>query len=56
MSIKGIDEGIVDRSESNLCVIVDKVVYRRENSLVQEKVGHDELAKIRSGFRSESPT
>ncbi len=27
---------------------VDKVVYRRENSWVQAKVDHDELAKIRS--------
>jgi len=27
---------------------VDKVVYRRENSSVQAKVGHDELANIRS--------
>ncbi len=26
---------------------VDKVVYRRENSSVQAKVGHNELAKIR---------
>jgi hypothetical protein len=26
---------------------VDKVVYRRENSSVQAKVVHDELAKIR---------
>ncbi len=26
----------------------DKVVYRRENSSVQAKVGHDELANIRS--------
>ncbi len=27
---------------------VDKVVYRRENSSVQVKVAHDELAEIRS--------
>jgi hypothetical protein len=27
----------------------DKVVYRRENSSVQAKIGHDELAKIRFG-------
>jgi hypothetical protein len=27
---------------------VDKLVYRRENSSVQAKVGYDELAKIRS--------
>jgi hypothetical protein len=27
---------------------VEKVVYRRENSSAQAKVGHDELAKIRS--------
>jgi len=27
---------------------VDKVDYRRENSSVKAKVGHDELAKIRS--------
>jgi len=27
---------------------VDKVVYRRENSSLQAKVGHDELAEIRS--------
>jgi hypothetical protein len=27
---------------------VDKVVYRRENSSVQAKVGHDELANIQS--------
>jgi hypothetical protein len=27
---------------------MDKVVYRRENSSVQVKVGHDVLAKIRS--------
>ncbi len=27
---------------------VDKVVYRRENSSVQPRVGYDELAKIRS--------
>jgi hypothetical protein len=26
---------------------MDRVVYRRENSSVQVKVGHDELAKIR---------
>jgi hypothetical protein len=26
---------------------VDKVVYRRENSSVQAKIGHDDLAKIR---------
>jgi len=26
---------------------VDKIVYRRQNSSVQVKVGHDELAKIR---------
>jgi hypothetical protein len=28
---------------------VDKAFYRRENSSVQAKVGHDKLAKIRSG-------
>jgi hypothetical protein len=28
---------------------VDKVVYRRENSSVQAKIGHDELTKIRTG-------
>ncbi len=27
---------------------VNKVVYRRENSSVQEKAGHDEMVKIRS--------
>jgi hypothetical protein len=27
---------------------VDKVVYRRENSSLQAKVGYDELMKIRS--------
>jgi hypothetical protein len=28
---------------------VDKLIYRRENSSVQPRVGHDELAEIRAG-------
>ncbi len=27
-------------------ITMDKVVYRRENSSVQDKLGYDELAKI----------
>jgi hypothetical protein len=27
---------------------MDKIVYRREKSFVQAKLGHDELVKIRS--------
>jgi hypothetical protein len=29
---------------------VDKVIYRREDSSVQAKFSHEELAKIRSGL------
>jgi hypothetical protein len=33
----------------------DKVVYRRENSSVQAKVGHDELANIPSRLAGPEP-